>query len=166
MDENSSRTARIRHFGGGFEARLERFLGHDPDTVWRMLTDPQGLAQWLAPGSIELRAGGLVRVDFVDSGRTIESVLRQLDAPRLLEYSWSSGGEPERPLRWELKAAEEGTLLVLTLRLPAGDDVAKACAGFDAHLEMLAAALEGVPIRFPVEHFLEARRAYRELQPE
>jgi hypothetical protein len=65
-----------------------------------------------------------------------------------------------------LNAFEKGTQLILTIRLPAGEDAAKACAGFDAHLEMLAAALEGVPIRFPVDHFLKARRAYQELQPE
>src|SRR5690606_12739632 len=45
-------------------------------------------------------------------------------------------------------------------------DIANACAGFDAHLEMLAAALEGVPIHFPVDHYLEARRAYQALQRE
>jgi hypothetical protein len=65
-----------------------------------------------------------------------------------------------------LNAVKEGTQLILTVRLPAGEDIAKACAGFDAHLEMLAAALEGVPIRFPVDHFLKTRRSYQELQPE
>lgn len=59
---------------------------------------------------------------------------------------------------------EKGTRLVLTLWVPAEEDVVKACASFDAHLEMLAAALEGVPIRFPVDHFNEARHVYRELQ--
>jgi uncharacterized protein YndB with AHSA1/START domain len=83
-----------------------------------------------------------------------------LDPQRLLEYSWSSGDEPERPLRWELNPAEDGTQLALTIWLPATEDIAKACAGFDAHLEMLAAALEGVPIRFPVDYYLQRRRAY------
>jgi uncharacterized protein YndB with AHSA1/START domain len=166
MSKDSVQLGRIRHLGDGFEGRLERLVEHDRNAVWRMLTDSQALAQWLAPGSIELRTGGVVHIDFSDSGRTIESTVLQLDSPRLLEYSWSSGDEPQRPLRWELNSVEEGTQLVLTLRLPAGEDVAKACAGFDAHLEMLAAALEGVPIRFPVDHFLKIRRAYQELQPE
>lgn len=166
MDKGSVQGGRIRHLGDGFEARLERRIGHDRNAVWRMLTEPQALVQWLAPGSIELRPGGVVHIDFADSGRTIESTVLQLDPPRLLEYSWSSGDELERPLRWELDSVEDGTQLVLTLQLPAGEDVAKACAGFDAHLEMLAAALEGVPIRFPVDHFLKTRRAYQELKPE
>jgi len=164
MDDGSVQVGRIRRLGDGFEARLERLLEHDRNTVWRMLTESQALVQWLAPGSIELRVGGTVHIDFADSGRTIESTVLELDSARLLEYSWSSGDGPERPLRWELNAVEKGTQLVLTLRLPAGEDAAKACAGFDAHLEMLAAALEGVPIRFPVDYYLERRRAYQELQ--
>lgn len=163
MGESGVQVGRVMRVGDGFEARLERLIGHDRNTIWHMLTVSQALAQWLAPGSIDLRAGGVVHIDFADSGRTIESTVLQLNPPRLLEYSWSSGDEPKRPLRWELNAAAGGTQLVLTLRLPAGEDVAKACAGFDAHLEMLAAALEGVPIGFPVDYFLKARRAYREL---
>lgn len=166
MDESSLQVGRIRRLGDSLEARLERLIAHNPGAVWRMLTDSQALVQWLAPGAIELRPGGSVRIDFADSGRTIESTVLQLDPPRLLEYSWSSGNEPERPLRWELKPVEEGTQLVLTLRLPAAEDIAKACAGFDAHLEMLAAALEGVSIRFPVDHYLKARRLYQEITPE
>jgi uncharacterized protein YndB with AHSA1/START domain len=160
MVETDAPIGSIRCLDDGFEARLERVLEHDRSSVWRMLTEPQALAQWLAPGSIELRAGGTVHIDFADSGRTIESKVRQLDPQRLLEYSWSSGDEPERPLRWELNPAEDGTQLALTIWLPATEDIAKACAGFDAHLEMLAAALEGVPIRFPVDYYLQRRRAY------
>jgi uncharacterized protein YndB with AHSA1/START domain len=147
----------------GYEGRLERRLDHDRHAVWRMLTEPQALAQWLAPGSIELRRGGRVRIDFADSGRIIDSTVLDLEPPRLLEYSWSAGDEPKRPLRWQLSEDKTGTRLLLTVRLPPGDDAAKACAGFEAHLEMLAAALEGVPIRFPLDYYLEARRAYQEL---
>lgn len=166
MEKNNVEVGQIKHLGDGFEARLERLFEQNRNAVWRMLTEPQALVQWLAPGSIELRGGGPVHIDFADSGTTIESTVLQLDPPRLLEYSWSSGNEPQRPLRWELNAVEEGTQLILTLRLPATEDVAKACAGFDAHLEMLAAALEGVPTRFPVDYYLERRRAYQKLQPE
>jgi hypothetical protein len=57
-------------------------------------------------------------------------------------------------------------LLTLTVRLPADEDIAKACAGFEAHLDMLAAALEGVPIPFPFERYLAARRAYKDALPQ
>ena len=144
----------------GFEGRLTRRFDHGASAVWRMLTDPQAMAQWLAPGSIELRAGGAVRVDFVDSGIVIDSRVTAFEAQRVLAYSWSSGDEPERPMRWELAPAGEGTTLTLTLQVPTGEDAAKACAGFEGHLDMLAAAVEGVPIKFPFQRFLQARSAY------
>jgi uncharacterized protein YndB with AHSA1/START domain len=161
MSEGDFQPGSIRRLDQGYQGRLERVYGHEPAAVWRMLTEPQGLAQWLAPGTIELRAGGAVRIDFADSGIVIASTVRALEPLRLLEYSWSSGTEPERPLRWELEATEQGTRLVLTVTVPAGEDAAKACAGFEGHLEMLAAALEGVPVRFPLELYLQARKAYQ-----
>lgn len=143
------------------EVRLERFIEHDRDTVWAMLTRADCLPNWLAPGAMDLRVGGRVEIDFVDSGTVIDSTIRECDPPRLLAYSWSHGDEPERPLYWELEAVAGGTHLILILQMPAGEDVAKAAAGWDSHLEMLLAALEGVPTRFPVDHFLAARTAYR-----
>lgn len=144
----------------GFEGVLARQFDHQADAVWRMLTEPQAMAQWLAPGSIEPRAGGAVRIDFADSGTVIDSRVTAFEDGRLLAYSWSSGSEPERPMRWELTPEGGGTRLTLTLQIPASEDAAKACAGFEGHLDMLAAALEGVPIKFPFQRFVQARGAY------
>ena len=165
MNDDAVVSGRIQHLDGAWEGRLERWMGHDRETVWRMLTEPQQFVQWLAPGSIELRKGGRVHIDFGDSGVVIDSTVLAFDPQRLLAYSWSSGDEPERPLCWELTTAGEGTTLTLTVRLPAQEDIAKACAGFEAHLDMLAAALEGVSTRFPFERYLAARHAYQELLP-
>lgn len=163
MAADKETAGRIRRVDSGFEGRIERRLEHPPAAVWKMLTEPQGIAQWLAPGTIELRPGGAVRIDFGDSGTTIDSTVLEIEAPRLLAYSWSSGSEPERPLHWALEAdGTEATRLVLTVGVPAGEDAPKACAGFEAHLDMLAAALEGVPIKFPFQRFVDARRSYQE----
>ena len=64
-------------------------------------------------------------------------------------------------MRWELTPEGDETRLDLTLSVPAGEDPGRACAGWEAHLEMLLAALEGVPIKFPFESFKAAREAYR-----
>lgn len=166
MNDDAIVSGRIRRLANAWEGRLERRVEHDRETVWRMLTEPQRFVQWLAPGSIELRKGGRVHIDFGDSGVVIDSTVLAFDPQRLIAYSWSSGTEPERPLRWELAAAGEGTTLTLTVRLPAQEDIAKACAGFEAHLDMFAAALEGVSTRFPFERYLAARHAYQELLPQ
>ena len=155
-------TARLSKQGAEVVGVMTRTSEHPPAEIWRMLTDPAKLPEWLAPGRIEPRVGGAARLDFADSGTVIDSQVSAYDEGRLLEYSWSSPGEPLRPVRWELAPDGAGTRLTLTLKTPAGEDPGRACAGWEAHLEMLEAALEGVPIKFPFERFKAARDAYRE----
>lgn len=151
--------------GDGYvEARLTRSFDHPPAKIWAALTEPDRFVEWLAPGSLASVVGGPARLDFVDSGIVIDSTVSAYEAPRLLEYSWSGPGEPLRPVRWEVEPDDgDGARLTLTLRTPDGEDVARSCAGWEAHLEMLAAALEGVPIKFPFERFKSTREAYKEM---
>lgn len=163
MSENDVGLGTIARSRDMFEARLERFLEHDQAAVWAMLTDPARLPQWLAPGELSLHLGGPAKLNFPESGTIIDSHISAIAPPRLIEYSWSGPGEPERPVRWETTAQGGGTRLVLTLRIPLTEDVARSCAGWEAHLEMLAAALEGVPIKFPFDRFKAMREAYKAL---
>ena len=151
----------ISFLGDEAEARLERVFDHPPQIVWAFLTQPARLAEWLAPGKITLALGGAVKLDFVDSGIVIDSRITAFAPGRLLEYSWSGPNDTLRPVRWELTAAQCGTRLTLTLSQPACEDIARACAGWEAHLEMLAAALEGVPVKFPFARFKASCEAYR-----
>lgn len=153
----------IKRARGCFEARLERVLEHDQQSVWAMLTDSARLPEWLAPGELSKRKGGPAKLNFPESGTIIDSVVSAIDPPRLIEYSWSGPGEPERPVRWETYAHERGTRLVLTLRIPETEDIARSCAGWEAHLMMLLAAIEGVPIKFPFDRFKATREAYKGL---
>lgn len=151
----------LRRVDGRLEGRLVRMIEHDQQAVWRMLTEPERLAEWLAPGTIESRAGGAAKLNFTDSGTVIDSTLTAFDAPRLIEYSWSSPGEPSRPVRWETQPVDGGTRLTLTVSVPDNEDIARACAGWEAHLMMLLAAIEGVPMKFPFERFKTTREAYK-----
>jgi uncharacterized protein YndB with AHSA1/START domain len=144
-----------------YDIRIERVFPNAPGQIWERLTKPARLAEWLAPGRIEQRLGGAARLDFADSGIVIDSTVTALQIPFLLEYSWSSPGQPERPLRFENKIAPGGTKLVLTVSIPASEDAPRTAAGFEAHLEMLAASLEDVPIKFPFPLFKELRAAYQ-----
>lgn len=155
--------------GDRAEIQLEREIDHSPARVWEMLTNSVHLARWLAPGVIELRPGGKVQLDFGNSGTPIDCHIRACEPPRLLAYSWSAGDDPERPLTWSLQPvgpAGEATRLKLTLSLPNDELVPIACAGWDAHLEMLMAALEGISIHFPADRFRQARAVFSELAKE
>lgn len=160
MDKNDE--LGVLNRGNGYlQGRLERFIEHDQQAVWSMLTAPQRLAEWLAPGTIELREGGAAKLNFTDSGTVIDSTVTALVEPRLIEYSWSSPGQPLRPVRWEIQAKDSGTHLRLTISVPEGEDIARACAGWEAHLMMLLAAIEGVPIKFPFDRFKSTREQYK-----
>ena len=163
MGEEAARIGTLRKVADGrYEGSLSRvYEGHTPAELWKMLTEPGNFAQWLAPGTMELRKGGAVRISFEDSGIVIDSTLLEYEPEKLLAYSWSSGDEPERPLRWQIAKAGDDVRLDLTVLLPGDADIAKACAGFEGHLEMLGAALEGVPVKFPLELYLAARESYK-----
>ena len=160
MTENEALGSIIKK-DGHYEAILERDIEHHQTEVWAMLTEPSRFVDWLAPGEIELAKGGAARLNFVDSGIVIDSTVTEFDPPNLLEYSWSGPGEPARPVRWHLTPVGDATRLTLTLGVPADEDVARSCAGWEAHLMMLLAAIEGVPIKFPFERFQQTREAYK-----
>ena len=162
MAEDEYLTAHFTRHGDVVVAALSSTLDSRLDEVWDALTAPERLAQWLAPGVIELRQGGRAQLAFADSGIVIDSTGAAVDPQRLLEYSWSGPGEPLRPVRWDLEAIGVRTRLDLTLTLPAGEDAARATAGWAAHLEMLAAVLAGAALRFPFPRFQAARAAYGE----
>jgi uncharacterized protein YndB with AHSA1/START domain len=161
MSEALFGKARFHRDGDIMEARLSRVLDDSLDRVWAALTESEELVKWLAPGSIELWEGGAAKLNFADSGIVIDSKVTAIEPLSVLEYSWSGPGEPLRPVRWEIRPKGDEVALDLTLRMPAGEDAGRSCAGWDAHLEMLAAALAGVPIKFPFELFKAARDAYR-----
>lgn len=145
---------------GAYVISIERVFPHGPGRLWEALTKPDRLAEWLAPGKIEMRAGGSARLDFADSGIVIDSKVTELSIPHVIAYSWSSPAEPLRPLRFETRIVPYGTKLTVTVSIPRSEDAARTAAGFEAHLEMLACALEGVPIKFPFQQFKDFRSAY------
>src|SRR5215469_15325967 len=102
MADDAPGLAKLTRTGSAVEAELTRRLGQPPATVWRMLVDPEKLAQWVAPGRIEPRVGGKVRLDFADSGAVIDSAVTAFEDGRLVEFSWSAPGETVRPVRFEI----------------------------------------------------------------
>lgn len=160
MSSTSNAWGELSRRNGRVKAKLTRSTDHSATQVWAMLTNPTNLANWLAPGTVEQWQGGSVKIDFGQSGSTIDSYVRAIKPERLLEYSWSAGNEPQRPIRWDLVPDSEGTTIELTLLLPDDHRVAVSCAGWDAHLEMLMASLEGINIHFPADRFREARAAF------
>ena len=154
-------SARFVEHGAITVAEFNVTLENPQHEVWAALTEPGRLAQWLAPGMIEQRVGGSAKLDFVDSGIVIDSPVSAVEPLRVLEYSWSGPGEPTRPVRWNLEPIGPATILSLRLTLPSSENVARAAAGWAAHLEMLMAMLIGAPTKFPMAVFKAAQETYQ-----
>ena len=75
MTDTNDGLGTLSRANGRLQGRLKRLVGHDQETLWRMLTEPDRLAEWLAPGTIELRPGGATKLNFTDSGTVIDSTV-------------------------------------------------------------------------------------------
>lgn len=139
---------------GRWMVRFERLLPHPVNEVWRMVTEPAGLARWfpaavayetLAPGSpmtfsfdaadIERAAeAGVEDIPLVSDG-VIVAVVRN----RLFAFEWL--GEP---VRFELSADGDGCRLVFTHVFdPDAAQAPRNATGWHVCLEALEAALAG-----------------------
>ncbi len=161
MTDVNEDIGKLSHVGDNLQGQLTRHFEQSPPDVWAMLTAPEKFQLWLAPGTIELRQGGAVKINFTDSGTVIDSKVSAYEARKLLEYSWGGPNDPARPVRWALAPSGGGTQLTLTVGVPRNEDIARACAGWEAHLMMMMAALEGVPMKFPFDRFKSTREEYK-----
>lgn len=102
--------------------KLERLLPGSPELVWRYLTEPELLAEWLAVSRIELREGGRVELRPLrtegeaqrPTERTVQGVVTRCEPPRVLSFTWSDAGTPHSEVTFELTPQGEKVRLVLT----------------------------------------------------
>jgi uncharacterized protein YndB with AHSA1/START domain len=100
---------------------VDQFYPHAPERVWRALTSPDLMAQWLMPNDFRPELGHR----FTMRGRPVEatgfsgvvaSTVVAIDPPRLLRISWADaeGGNPmETTVTWTLHAEGTGTRMLL-----------------------------------------------------
>ena len=105
---------------------IVRKLKASPRAVWRALTDPQALKQWMAPTAEfqilviedDVRMGGRYRIVMKSPGgeeHDVTGVYREVVPHEKLVYTraWKSTPERESLVSWELAPAGDATELVL-----------------------------------------------------
>jgi uncharacterized protein YndB with AHSA1/START domain len=98
---------------GRCELRLTRRYDATPEEVWRVLTEPASIARWLAsPVELELTSGGAFELALANGSR-IDGRVREVVPERVLELDWRHAGEQRSVVRFELRAEDGGTVLVL-----------------------------------------------------
>jgi uncharacterized protein YndB with AHSA1/START domain len=158
--------------------RYQRELHHPIDRVWRAITDPDELAQWLGNRpELELRVGGrYVMMHTSPDGSTaqrVEDRVVAVAAPRLFQHTFWQELNPSALVTWELTATERGTRLELTHELDRADVesvagqesivtiIARNAAGWHRLLDQITALVDGAeqPWTLPAHQDLRQRYA-------
>ncbi|MGW1885759.1 SRPBCC family protein [Streptomyces sp. NPDC001970] len=101
--------------------RVDQFLAHPPAKVWRALTEPELIAQWLMPGDFRLEVGHRYTMTSVPrpgtgfSG-TVEAEVKAFERERMLRVRWADadpGSSVNWTITWTLEPEGRGTRLFL-----------------------------------------------------
>ena len=126
---------------GLFVLRFERHLAHPALKVWQALTDAAALHHWFPQDvTADLRPGGKMLFSF-RNGEGIppfDGEVLEFDPPRVFAFRWGTD-----LLRWELRPADDGCLLIFTDTLTEGGKAARDGAGWHVCLEALQAWIDG-----------------------
>jgi uncharacterized protein YndB with AHSA1/START domain len=143
--------------------RLERLLPGPLERVWAYITEPQKRASWLCGGTIDLRVGGKMRMEFDQNslssdkspppkyrGRekaSSDGVVTRLEPMRVFAHTWTwESGDTE--VTYELAPRGKDVLLTIVHQKVKGRDVtASVMGGWDVHTGVLADVLNGVEPR-------------------
>lgn len=153
--------------------RIQRLLPGSIERVWAYLTDSDLRRRWLAAGEMTMAVGAPFAFTWRNDDLTepsgsrpegmsevfsMESRITELDPPRRIGFTFdgSEGG-----VTIELEPKGDGVLLTLTHRRVAKrSGLVSVSSGWHAHLDVLAAILEG---RRPApfwDHWQELRADY------
>ena len=133
----------LRSADGKGIVRMEDRFDTDIDDLWSALTDPRRLARWIAEVEGDLRLGGEFRARFT-SGWEGTGRVEACEPPRRLLVLTRDADEPdEEVLEATLTSDGDQTILIIEARGLAVEYLAAHGAGWQVHVEDLAAHLAG-----------------------
>ncbi|MGD0439653.1 MAG: SRPBCC family protein [Acidimicrobiales bacterium] len=142
--------------------RFERLVDRPADEVWEALVKPDRMRHWLGEASIDATANGRVELHLANPpGYVVTGVITRIDAPKVLEYTWTSPGEPEGLVKWQLIPVGRSCILLFTHSLRGRWNEAGTLAAWHVHLAMLATHLAGrATWPFPDTRWQELHKRY------
>lgn len=94
--------------------RLDQYVAHPPEKVWRALTEPELIARWLMPNDFRLEVGH--RFTFTTAPRknvgfdgVVHCEVLAFEPGELLRISWSDGRRADWTVTWRLRPEGRGT---------------------------------------------------------
>lgn len=139
--------------GGVGSLRLEDRFATTPEDLWEAITDPGRLARWYGEVSGDLRQGGEFAVHIAAAGLDGTGRVEECTPPHRLrvttretDESAAAGNGPapfDEVVEATLTAAGDETLLVIEITGLPLDKIAGYGAGWQMHVESLAAHIDG-----------------------
>ncbi|WP_046499906.1 SRPBCC family protein [Streptomyces odonnellii] len=103
--------------------RVDQFLAHPPAKVWRALTEPELIAQWLMPGDFRLEVGHrytmhVPALPATGFSGTISAEVLAFEPETMLRVGWrdadpDGAAGADWTITWTLRAEGRGTRLFL-----------------------------------------------------
>jgi uncharacterized protein YndB with AHSA1/START domain len=153
----------LRAVDGKAVVRMEDSFDTGIDDLWSAITEPERLARWIGKVEGDLRLGGEFRASFTSSYEGPGRV-DVCDPPRRLQVTMDPGQEDQTVLEAELSPDGDGTRLIVEERGFPLDNAAAYGAGWQAHIEDLAAHLTGRPPADWRTRWAELKPAYLDQQ--
>jgi uncharacterized protein YndB with AHSA1/START domain len=153
----------VRVTNGAATVHMEDRYETSIEDLWSAITEPERLARWVAQVDGELRPGGLFRARFT-SGWEGPGRVDVCDPPHRLLLDMAPGQAHQTEIEATLAVDGKLTRLVVEERGLPIDEAASYGAGWQAHVEDLAAYLDGRPTQDWKVRWAELVPVYRELQ--
>jgi uncharacterized protein YndB with AHSA1/START domain len=99
----------------GKDIRIERTMAASPAQVWRALTDPRALGEWLMENDFVPRVGHKFQFRTKPEAEwngIVDCEVLELDEPRRLTWAWR-GNSLDTRVTWTLAPVAGGTLLTM-----------------------------------------------------
>jgi uncharacterized protein YndB with AHSA1/START domain len=155
----------IRSDGSTGSIRVEDRYPTDIDDLWAAITEPARLARWLIVDLVGIPAVGETLSATFTSGWEGPVRIDVCDAPRRLLVTGNPGTPDETQTEAWLTAEGDSTRLVIEERGFTLGEVTDHAAGWQVHIEDLAAALDGRDRTDWSARWKELRPAYEPLRP-
>lgn len=163
MRGNARIVGSLRSADGTGVVHMEDRYDTDIEDLWSALTDPHRLPRWIADVKGDLRLGGEFHARFT-SGWDGPGRVDVCEPPRRLLLTMSPGADHETVIEAQLTADGDRTRLVVEERGLPVDELAAHGAGWQAHVEDLAAHLLSGPSADWRARWTELTPAYLEQQ--
>ena len=144
MGAATDRLGVIERRGETIDVLFERHYRRPIERVWKALTEPARLSDWMGQSYVEPFVGGRYET-MLDGLKPMRGRVRIWEPPSLLEYEFRNAHAPDSVARWELSPADAGTRVIFKHRGMPYANSNLMLPGWHVYLDHMGAALEGAP---------------------